>query len=70
MQWGFNASPDFANLEAVPLNRHLGDRQFQKILAGKSPRLAYLGKEAVKTLMPARTYEQLRGWILKLASKS
>lgn len=70
MQWGFNVVPDLAGLQTVPLNRHIGDRQFQRILSGKSPRLAYAGKEAVKALLPARAYEQLRGWLFKLAKRS
>jgi len=70
MRWGFNRTPDFTALETVPINRHTDERQFQKILEGKHPRLLYFGKQAAKALMPAQTYERLRGWIFKIGRKN
>ncbi len=60
MRWGFNRRPDLAALETVPLNHYITKRQFQKILVGRQPRLLYLGKQAAKALVSARTYERLR----------
>lgn len=66
MRWGFNAQLDFTALETIPINRHTDARRFSKILEGKQPRLLYFAKQAAKTLVPARTYERMRGWIFKL----
>lgn len=70
MRWGFNRQPDLAALETVPINRHTSDRQFQNILEGRQSRLVYFGKQAVKTLVPARAYERLRSWICKSGRKN
>ena len=70
MRWGFNRRLDFTNLETIPVNRHTNERQFQKILEGKQPHLLYFGKQAAKALMPAQTYERLRGWIFKIGRKN
>ena len=70
MRWGLNRRLDFTGLETIPVNRHTNERQFQKILGGKQPHLLYFGKQAAKALVPARTYERLRGWIFKIGRKN
>ncbi len=71
MRWGFNHHPDQTALETVPVNRHLTELQFQKILRGEPPpRLLYFGKQAAKALVPARAYERLRGLVFKCTPKS
>jgi peptidoglycan/xylan/chitin deacetylase (PgdA/CDA1 family) len=71
MRWGFNHCPDWTGLETVPVNHHVTALAFQKILKGETPsRLLYLGKQAVKALVPAPTYERLRGLFFEFARKS
>lgn len=71
MRWGVNHHPDSTALETVPVNRHVTELQFQKILRGEAPpRLLYWGKQVAKALVPARAYERLRGLVLEFAPKS
>jgi peptidoglycan/xylan/chitin deacetylase (PgdA/CDA1 family) len=71
MRWGFNHQPDLTALETVPVNRHITELQFQRILGGEAPpRLLYWGKQVAKALVPARAYERLRGLVLEFAPKS
>jgi len=66
MRWGFNNVLDITALETVPLNRHTSMAQFGTIIHGKQPRMLYLGKQAVKTILPLHTYERARSWMFKL----
>lgn len=61
MRWGCNRVLDPTALETIPLNRHTDDDAFKEILAGRPATLTYHGKELVKSLVPARVYERLRG---------
>lgn len=69
MRWGFNRRPDFTALETAPLNRHTTRSKFQKILQGKQPRLLYLGKQAIKAIIPLHAYESVRSWMFRLGRK-
>ena len=61
MQWGYNRKPDFAALQCIPVNRHLTEREFQRVLEfrGQSAML-YAAKEITKKMIPSRAYESLR----------
>ena len=59
----------FRSLETIPLNRHLDDAQFKKILEGRQSNFAYHGKELVKSLVPLRAYEGVRALAFKLTGK-
>jgi len=70
MRWGYNETVDPLALETVSLNRHTTDAEFQAILHQRRRRSLYLGKEAVKALVPIRVYEQLRRLAFKVARKN
>jgi hypothetical protein len=60
MRWGLNAQVDLSQLECVPVNRHMGPREFEKAIRGQKPKLVYTAKEAIKRVVPAKAYEALR----------
>ena len=70
MRWGYNQTPDRTALETIPINRHTDDAQFQRILAGRQTNHLYLGKEALKAILPARAYEQTRTLLFRLAGRN
>lgn len=69
MRWGYNNTVDLTALETIPLNRHTTRREFHEILEAHQSRSLYVGKQAMKALIPMRSYEQLRGLVFRLAGK-
>ena len=69
MRWGFNHHPNLQALETIPLTRHTTEKQFRKILQGKSSPIQYAGKEAIKTILPTRAYEIFRATVFRLRRK-
>ena len=70
MRWGYNQALDLTALETIPVNRHTDDAKFRKILEFRQTRYVYVGKQAMKALVPSRTYERLRNLLFKLAGKN
>jgi len=70
MSWGYNETVDLTALETVPLNRHTTRQEFQEILAQRRGRSLYVGKQAMKALIPMRAYEQLRGLVFKVTGRN
>ena len=70
MEWGYNETVDLTALETVPLNRHTTIKQFQEILAARRGRSLYVGKQALKALLPMHTYERLRGLAFRVTGKN
>ena len=70
MRWGYNQTIDLTALETIPINRHTDDAKFRNILAFRQTRYVYVGKQAMKALVPSRTYERLRNLLFKLAGKN
>jgi peptidoglycan/xylan/chitin deacetylase (PgdA/CDA1 family) len=66
MRWGYNLKMDLLALETVPLNRYTDQQKFLAALEPRGPSLVYAGKEALKRIVPLRTYERLRGMVFKL----
>lgn len=60
MRWGYNEKLDLMALETVPINRHVNERKFVRILESRRTPLLYAGKEALKRLVPLPMYERLR----------
>ena len=60
MRWGLNQRADLANLECIPLNRHVTAAEFEGVLHGQSRWMAYAAKQITKKLLPGRLYETLR----------
>jgi peptidoglycan/xylan/chitin deacetylase (PgdA/CDA1 family) len=69
MRWGYNRRPDLLALETIPLNRHITDPAFDRILAGRERRLLYFAKETTKRFLPAAQYERLRNFLFKSAGR-
>jgi peptidoglycan/xylan/chitin deacetylase (PgdA/CDA1 family) len=70
MRWGYNRTLDLTALETVPINRHTDDAKFQKILQIRRTNCMYFGKQAMKALVPTRTYERMRNLLFKLARRN
>ena len=63
MRWGYNDRLELASLQCVPLNRHIGPRQFNDVLDRRRiVRLTvfYRMKEFAKWVLPSRLYTQVR----------
>ncbi len=70
MEWGYNETVDLTALKTIPLNRHTTREKFREILAARRGRSMYVGKQAVKALLPPRAYERLRGLVFRLSGKN
>lgn len=70
MEWGYNETVDLTALETIPLNRHTTREKFREILAARRGRSMYVGKQAIKALLPPRAYERLRGLVFRLSGKN
>lgn len=60
MRWGYNHRLALADMECAPINRYTSAEEFTGVMEGRSRRLAYVGKELAKKLIPAPVYESLR----------
>jgi len=60
MRWGYNHHPSLSALECIPLNRHVREPEFRRILSGRRRRMIFTGKELAKKILPGRAYERLR----------
>ncbi len=60
MRWGYNPHPDLSALQCVPLNRHLKEQEFRRILEFRNIQILYNVKQVAKRLMPMGLYERLR----------
>ncbi|MDB6123746.1 MAG: polysaccharide deacetylase family protein [Pedosphaera sp.] len=65
MRWGYNKKIDLIALETIPINRFTNDKKFLNILESHNSRFLYMGKEALKRLIPLRGYELLRNLLFK-----
>lgn len=66
MQWGRNETLHLDGLECIPLNRSLTPKQLGNILDGRGLawlKALYLGKQALKALLPMRAYQSTRAAI-------
>jgi len=70
MRWGYNWKPDLTRLECMPVNRHLTDPEFRRILKLRSSAFFYTAKQTAKKLMPARSYESLRNGVFRLLGRN
>jgi len=66
MKWGYNPDPDLASLDCIPVNRHLTEMEFRRILEFRNIALMYRGKQIAKKLMPSKIYETVRGFLFGL----
>jgi peptidoglycan/xylan/chitin deacetylase (PgdA/CDA1 family) len=60
MKWGYNPHPDFVSLDCIPVNRHLTEMEFTRILEFRDMALLYRGKQITKKLLPMKLYESVR----------
>jgi len=63
MRWGYNDHLDLTALQCIPMNRHIGHRQFNDILDRRRiVRLAmlYRTKEFAKWVLPYHLYREIR----------
>lgn len=67
MRWGYNRNIDLTALETIPINRYTNEKRFLNILAGHNGQFLYNAKEALKRLVPLRSYERLRSILFKLS---
>lgn len=68
MRWGRNDSLRLDGLECLPLNRSITPKRFGNILDGYGLswlKALYFGKQALKTLLPLRTYERARAALFR-----
>ncbi len=69
MKWGYNPDPDFASLDCIPVNRHLTEMEFRRILEFQSMAMIYRSKQIAKKLIPAKLYETVRGFLFGLVGR-
>jgi peptidoglycan/xylan/chitin deacetylase (PgdA/CDA1 family) len=67
MRWGYNEKLDLMALETIPINHHVNERKFLKLLESRNQPLLYAGKEALKRLVPLPAYEWLRKLLFKFS---
>jgi peptidoglycan/xylan/chitin deacetylase (PgdA/CDA1 family) len=63
MRWGYNDRLKLASLECIPLNRHIGPRQFNDVLDRRGVvqlAVLYRIKEVAKWVLPSRLYMEVR----------
>lgn len=70
MRWGYNQKVELTALETIPINRYTDEEKFQRLLAARQTRSLYFGKQAMKSLIPARAYETLRNLAFKISGRS
>jgi peptidoglycan/xylan/chitin deacetylase (PgdA/CDA1 family) len=70
MRWGYNRTLDLGAMETIPVNRYTNDEKMMKIIEGRSARFVYLGKQAMKALVPGRAYERLRSQLFRLQRRN
>ena len=66
MRWGHNRALDLSAVETIPVNRYTNDEKLEKIIEARSGRFLYLGKQAMKALVPSRAYERLRSLLFRI----
>jgi len=69
MKWGYNPDPDLVSLDCIPVNRHLTEMEFRRILEFRNIAMMYRGKQIAKKLMPSRLYEKVRGFLFGLVGR-
>src|SRR6266481_2681222 len=62
MKWGYNPKPNLVSLDCIPVNRHLAEMEFRRILEFRNIAMMYRGKQIAKKLMPSKLYETVRGF--------
>lgn len=68
MRWGRNDPPRLDALECLPLNHAITPARLGKILDGRGLawlKALYLGKQALKALIPPRAYESARAIVFR-----
>ena len=60
MLWGYNQIPDLAALQCIPVNRHLTDEEFRRVLKFRRQSALFAAKEITKKIIPSKVYESLR----------
>lgn len=68
MRWGRNEQIHRDRLECLPLNRAIAADRFGKVLDGRGLawlKALYLGKQAIKALIPLRAYESARAAVFR-----
>jgi peptidoglycan/xylan/chitin deacetylase (PgdA/CDA1 family) len=70
MRWGYNQNPNFSALECVPINRHLTEGKFRRVLEFRQgSAMLYATKQLAKSLLPSRTYNSLRDIVFRHSAK-
>jgi len=69
MKWGYNPDPDFVSLDSIPVNRHLTEMEFRRILEFRSMAMMYRGKQIAKRIMPSKLYETVRAFLFGLVGR-
>ena len=69
MRWGYNRDPDLVSLDCIPVNRHLTELEFRRILEFRNIAMMYRGKQIAKKLMPSKLYETVRAILFGLVGR-
>ncbi len=67
MHWGYNKQIDLTALETIPVNHYTDDKKFLQILEKQNSQFLYTAKEALKQMLPLRSYERLRGILFRFS---
>jgi len=70
MKWGYNPRPDFVSLDCIPVNRHLTEMEFTRLLEFRNMAMIYRGKQIAKKLMPSKLYETAREFLFGLVGRN
>jgi peptidoglycan/xylan/chitin deacetylase (PgdA/CDA1 family) len=71
MRWGYNEQFDLTSLETIPINRYTDDAKFRHVMEARhQTRLMYIGKQAMKSLVPSRAYERIRNLLFKFSGRN
>jgi len=70
MKWGYNMHAHLASLDCIPINRHLTEMEFNRILEFRNMALMYRGKQIAKKLMPSKLYEKVRARLFSLVGRN
>jgi peptidoglycan/xylan/chitin deacetylase (PgdA/CDA1 family) len=60
MRWGYNRKPNLTDLECIPINRYIDEKEFGRILKFERKNGLYSAKQVARTILPARVYAALR----------